>query len=397
MSAPKAYSISRALRETLERGAPATGIEAEAHYAELKRREAIAGLVNLSSARSAGAHALALPISTRVVAVGGSDGSLVGEEKSVASDLLDFSAVKDAGATVLEGLTADISVSWTSKLPVPTWQPELGFSTETDPEFSAIMLSPRRVTGSTIVSRQLLAQATGPGGQALDKFLLEELSRSCSSQLDRIALYGNPDANPNQPRGVKFTPGIWEIAIAAEPAWEFLTEAERLVEVQNVAMDSFGYIVSPDVRKLLRDSQRWVAASSAIWEHIRGFSSNEVNTPEIFFGAWNQLVIGIWAADIVNNPYTRAVSAQTELVANLFCSVGIRRPACFGLATIVVPPRMARQRDELRVTSGKAPIAPPEAPSPAQEPAPAAASESHPGSESSSGQVRSQNKKGPFR
>ena len=396
MSTPKAYSLSRALAETLERGAPATGIEAEAHYAELKRREGIPELAYLWGARSAGGHALALPMSTRVVSVGGTGASMVGEEKSVASDLLNFSAVKDAGASVLEGLTADLSLSWTSKLPSVGWQPELGFSVESDPEFAAILLSPKRVTGSTIVSRQLLAQASGPGGQALDKFLLEELGRSCSSQLDQIALYGNPDANPNQPRGVKFTPGIWNIDIAVEPPFEFLTEAERLVEIQNVALDSFGYIVSPDVKKLLRDSQRWVGSSSSVWEHVRGFSSNEVNTPEIFFGSWSQLVIGIWAADIVNNPYTRAVSGQTELVANLFCSIGIRRPACFGVCSITVPPPFARKR-EVRVTPGAKPIAAPEVTSerPA-EPAPAPAPE--PPGESSSGQARgSAPKKGPFR
>jgi hypothetical protein len=55
---------------------------------------------------------------------------------------------------------------------------------------------------------------------------------------------------------------------------------------------------------------------------------------------------------LIVNPYTRAVGAQTELHVNLFCSIGIRRPPCFGVATITVPPPPFRgQAESVKVTS----------------------------------------------
>jgi hypothetical protein len=139
---------------------------------------------------------------------------------------------------------------------------------------------------------------------------LEELSRQCSSELDRIALYGNPALNPNQPRGVKFTVGIWNIAIGVEPPWEDLVEAERLTEIQNVSMSNFGYIVSPTTKKVLRNGPRWPNADTTVWEALEDkfHSSNEVEADagEIFFGAWQQLTLGIWGADLIINPFSRA-------------------------------------------------------------------------------------------
>jgi HK97 family phage major capsid protein len=262
------YSLSRAIADALT--GSLEGLEAECDQEELRRRASIPGLSYLSGARSAGGLSLALPmVGERVVSVGGDGGSLVGETKSIVSDLLSFSAVRDAGATVLENLQENISLAWTSKLPEPTWQPELGFSVETDPEFDAIIMRPFRVCGSIIVSRQLLVQ--GAANPSMDRFLLNELSRSCSSQLDRTALYGNPATNPNQPAGVKFTAGIHEIEIGpTDLEWELLVEAERLSERQNVAFDSFGYITSPDVKAFLRRRLREVGADTYIWEALPG-------------------------------------------------------------------------------------------------------------------------------
>jgi hypothetical protein len=54
-------------------------------------------------------------------------------------------------------------------------------------------------------------------------------------------------------------------------------------------------------------------------------------------------VIGIWPGTILVNPFSRARSGLVELVADLFCSVAIKRALCFGLCTIEVPPPLKDQ------------------------------------------------------
>ena len=311
------------------------------------------------------------------------------------------------GATVLDNLRENVRLSFTSKLPEVDWRPELGFL-EIDPEFDSVPLGPpKRVTGTTVVSKQMLIQ--GAGSPSMDTFLLNELSRSCSSQLDRICLVGNPTAFPDQPRGIKFTPGIHTLDIGVQPPWEFLVEAERLVEVENVAMGTFAYLTSPDVKRLLRTTLREVGGDTMVWEALeRAFSSNEVDTDEIFFGPFNQLVIGIWSATILVNPYSRATAALTELVADLYCSLAIRRAACFGLATITIPPGPIplRRAAEVKVKPGQAELTvKPGKPAVAPEPTPEApaepASPSEPvvgfGSSDPASQARKKPEKGAFR
>jgi len=57
----------------------------------------------------------------------------------------------------------------------------------TDPVFVGYKISPKRISGMLIVSRQLLRQQTGP---ELDRILINDLSRQLASYLDQCAIYG---------------------------------------------------------------------------------------------------------------------------------------------------------------------------------------------------------------
>jgi hypothetical protein len=117
-----------------------------------------------------------------------------------------------------------------------------------------------------------------------------------------------------------------------------------LVDQEDIAGE-IAYIVSPETKKRLRDFERWVGSGSNCWEHMRGFSSNQVSTEEIYFGVFPQMTIGLWAADILINPYTRATGGMVELLLNLFCSVAIKRPGCFGIinTSFSLPPEDSRR------------------------------------------------------
>lgn len=183
-----------------------------------------------------------------------------------------------------------------------------------------------------------------------------ELGRSCSSQLDRIALVGNPTLFPNQPRGVRWTPGIHELDAGIESPWEWLCQGELLVERENISMDSFRFITSPNAKYAMNTGPRWPNSDTTVWESIqdRTLSANQVDDDLIYFGCWSQLCIGIWSLDIVTNPFSRATEGLTELVVSLYCSVAIKRPRCFGTLTFLVAPPPLPRKGAVTVKNNKA-------------------------------------------
>jgi hypothetical protein len=348
MSHREQYSLSKALRDVVLSGGP-KGFEAECHFEELRQRENVPELRALSYVPSRGGNTLHLPLNalTRDVSVGGISGgaSLVGEELPIASPLLSFSACIEAGATVLENLRSNVALATVTKLPEVQWVAETGGFTPTpasDPLFGQVPLTPHRVVGQIIASRQLLVSAA----RGLDRLLLADLSRACSSQLDYMCLYGT--GLNNQPQGIVATPSAHRLPIDwTNPDYVDFLEPERLVEIENYGIGNFAFIMSPDSKAILRGLSKWRAAAGgndSIYEAITNpISSNVVDDDRIFFGQFSAMTIGIWAVDLVQNPYSRAMTGSVELLVNMFCSVAIRNGRCFGFFEPGAPPPPLRE------------------------------------------------------
>ena len=130
-------SLTEALRDMLECGAPTNSEVRAAHFGEIEARASMPALVNLTGMRGGG-KALHVPLGMlkRDVGVGSAGGaSLVGQRLERVSDLLSWSACVQAGALILTNLRENISLARTSKLPEPEWVPEVGFAPGVDPEF----------------------------------------------------------------------------------------------------------------------------------------------------------------------------------------------------------------------------------------------------------------------
>ncbi len=372
----KSYSISRAIRDVLQRGTP-TGREAEFHFEEMRTREANKGshswlpqvgagpgaeIIHAPFGRDLVAQPYPPGVPGGVASTGG--GNLVGHALQRSSPLLTWSSAISAGATVLTGLRENLSIAALTALPEPEWIPEVGFSPITDPEFSQVFLGgPKRVSGTIRVSRQLLIG----GGPDTDTFLINDLARSCSSMLDRMIFYGESTANPDQPNGIINTQGIWRLDIGTNTAsWDIFTQAEGLIELQDIGLANFGFVTNPTVKKALRDRPLWTSGSArSQWEALpNAHSSNGIQGNHIFFGAWPMCVVGIWSdsATITVNPYTQALSGQVDITADLFCNFCLRNPRFFGVIDIdagsIVPPGQPRTQNTKRLEGPT--LAPPE-------------------------------------
>jgi hypothetical protein len=94
------------------------------------------------------------------------------------------------GAQLIDGLAG--SNLGNLKLPraiggaVASWQPETGPGTDTDQSFDSFTLIPKRITASTILSRQLILQSSPD----IEAFIANDLANAIGVTVDTAALNG---------------------------------------------------------------------------------------------------------------------------------------------------------------------------------------------------------------
>jgi hypothetical protein len=348
------YSLSRALQQTLDHGEPSEGIERELHREEvLKRREqgAASRLGLLGSMQAAGGQSLHVPLSvlTRDLTSGPyppaswptaatpGGGNLVPGSLRRYSDLLSWSAVIQAGATVLESAGENIALADATALPPVEWLEEVGAITPGDPTYQQKGLVPHRIAGCVSASRMLLRQA----GPSLDAFFVAEIGRAISSMIDSALLVGNPAVNPPIIRGIRHTTGIQPpINVGAGVGIDELLEAEMMVELQNLPITSLGWITSPSVKRILKSQPQFASGGDSTWTGLANpISSMSCPAGSAFYGAWEFLVLAFFGGlDVVLNPYTQSLSGQTEIVAAMYVDSTLRFPAAFGEVTFATAP-----------------------------------------------------------
>jgi hypothetical protein len=326
----KVFSISKGIREIIEHGG-LTGVEREYHYT--LEREAESGLNEFAWLRGGNARDLTFnaPVEffTRQIVAGGSP--LVGVESFGVSNLLTWSACARAGAGFLTGLSRNSTLWSIGQLPVPQWLPEIGMIAPSDPVFAGYSVSPKRISGMLVVSNQLLRQQTGP---ELDRILISDLSRQLASYLDQVALYGTGPTG-NQPLGLLNVPGVnMDVAIDTATLHPSFCAVEALIEAADVSMDSYGVIVSPATRELLRSTPSFPGGSVTTWAEIRGGqSSPEVTGGRAFCGCWNNMTFCVWgrSVELLVDPLSLALNNQVRITATLLCDVGVRYPGAFAV------------------------------------------------------------------
>jgi hypothetical protein len=330
----KFFSISKAICEIVQTGA-LTGTERMVHY-ELER-EYESSLNDFKWMRGSNKRDIGLNVPVeyfvRQLVAGGSP--LVGVQTFGVSNLLTWSACLRAGATVLIGLRGNATLWSIGTLPTPQWLPEIGRVAPSDAVFAGYSVSPKRIGAMLVVSNQLLRQQTGP---ELDRILISDISRQLASYLDQVALYGGGPA-ANQPTGLINVPDVNQaFPIDVSDLHGSFCDLESTIEVADVSMDSYGVIVSPGVRKILRTTPSFTGGSLTTWSEIRnGQSSPEVTDGRCFAGCWDNITFCLWGrgVELLIDSVTLALNNQIKIYANLLCDVGIRYPGAFATTAAV--------------------------------------------------------------
>lgn len=253
--------------------------------------------------------------------------------------------IRQAGATVLDGLQGDVAFPRAATGSTAAWVTEGAAPSESSPTFEQVLLQPKSVAAYVDISRKMLIQS------AAEDFVRNNLARTIAVAIDRAALHGS--GTGGEPRGVQNTTGVglvWGGANGAAPTWSHIVQLEQLVAVANADVGRLAYITNANVRGKLKqtfvnpssgDTPVWAVGDAPV-NGYRALVSSVVrndltkgtgtNLSAIFFGNWEELILALWSGvDVLVDPFTASTTGTVRVVAFQDVDVGLRHPASFSM------------------------------------------------------------------
>ena len=209
----KRFSMTKALRSQLQNAKPLDGLELEMHQLASKEARSFKGNITgvgipemLFSVANANKRDLTVGVNTQIgYTVGTDTGNMI-------PFLQPRLQAQSLGATVLSGLTSNVDFPRNDAIAAAVWEGEVDESAETNPTVDQVSVSPNRLSGTTMYSKQLLLQSS----ISVDNFVSRQLTRAIEIGLDLAALNGS--GTGNQPTGILNTAGIGNVAMGTNGA-----------------------------------------------------------------------------------------------------------------------------------------------------------------------------------
>lgn len=237
-------------------------------------------------------------------------------------------------ATSMAGLVGNVDIPRQKGSTQAYWVGEGGNVTASDPTMDQIGFTPKTLGALTEITRRLMQQAT-PDAENLVR---NDLLRVMALEIDRAGIYGSGSAN--QPKGLALASGInaQPFATAGKPTFAELVGMETAIALDNADVGSMSYALNAGIRGYAKTALKFpdTAASGTIWEPgntINGYAtdvSNQIQTGDVFFGNWADLVIAMWGGlDLTVDPYSLSASGGVRLVTFQDIDVNVRHVESF--------------------------------------------------------------------
>ncbi len=260
-------------------------------------------------------------------------GNLVATELDAGSfiDLLrNASALDQAGATVLTGLTGNVPIPRQSGAATAYWVAESGSPTESQQTVDQVSLTPKTVAAFTDYSRRLMIQSSID----VENMVRSDLARVLALKIDLAGLYGT--GSNGEPLGLKLTTGIGtENFAAAIPTFAEVVALESDVATANALLGSPVYLMNAAMRGGLKTKAKDAGSGLFVMEGnevngYRGVLSNQVESGDLWFGNFADLIIGYFSGlDLMVDPYTHSTSGTVRVVAMQDVDIAVRHPESF--------------------------------------------------------------------
>ena len=312
-----------------------------ANPADRAAREAAAFEIEVSDAASAKlgrqSRGITVPqdVLTRDLTVGtaSAGGNLVATELLAGSfiDLLrNQSALDQAGATVLTGLTGMVAIPRQSGGATGYWVSESGAPTESQQTIDQVTMQPRTVAAYTDFSRRLNLQSSID----VENLVRRDLARVLALKIDLAGLYGT--GTNSEPLGLKNTTGIGTEDFAANtPTFAEVVALESDVANANALLGNPAYLMNAAMRGALKTATKDSGSGQFIYEGgevngYRGLVSNQVASNDLWFGNFADLLIGYFSGlDLMVDPYSNSTSGTVRVVAMQDVDIAVRHPESF--------------------------------------------------------------------
>lgn len=227
------------------------------------------------------------------------------------------SVVMQAGATILSGLTASpIEIPKQTGGATAYWLGENTEITESALTLGQINMTPKRVAALVKLSNRLIKLAN----PSVEAMVRRDIGEAIALAIDLAALRGL--GTEGEPTGIAYTTGINTVVLGAAgavPDFDTFYDMEYELDIDNALKGKLGFIFSPAIKKVLRqlkvaqysgdtggmymvqpvsdlDMRAWIGqdyyTSTQIPVNIT--KSTSTNCSEIYFGNWQELLIGQW-------------------------------------------------------------------------------------------------------
>ena len=265
-------------------------------------------------------------------------------------------AVGRAGATILSGLQGDVKFPRRASDSSAAWRSEGGVATQSDPAYSSLTMTPKRLTGYSVYSRQFLRQASiDVENEVRDTLLYGHLNA-----LETAVFTGS--GTSNQPTGL-FASSINDGDHGSNGTvlnWENIIQLEKMVAEDNALVGNLAYLTNATAAGKMKQTLKSTYQGGYIWEMftpltdgmINGYSAYITNAisnsltrgsgtglSAVVFGNWADLIIGQWGAiEFIVNPYSRDTYDEIRVTGVGYFDLGLRHPQSFaaieGLETV---------------------------------------------------------------
>lgn len=232
-----------------------------------------------------------------------------------------------AGAKFITGLVGDVQVPSMSAGNV-TWEGETASAKDGGQTFTAVKLSPKRLTAYVDISKQFLVQDS----KSAEALIRQDIINAINSKLEATIL-GSAAGTTTQPAGI-FN-GKSKTTIAS---FKDVCDLEAKIEDANV-IGECKYVMSNKAKAALRNMAKSAKSTELVMEGgaIDGtavLNTSNVEEQNVVYGDFSNLAIGQWGSiDLLVDPYTKAADGQVRLVVNAFFDAKVLRDGAFAYGT----------------------------------------------------------------
>jgi HK97 family phage major capsid protein len=268
------------------------------------------------------------------------------EKRGLLDDFFDASVMRQAGATVLEGLVGNVDIPRLTAGTAPAGKTENANADEVSPLTAMLSLTPQRLPAYIDLSERLLKQSS----VSLEAIIRSHLTNQMLAVQERAFFHGD---GSDEAEGIAGTAGIGSVAGGTNglaPTWAHLVNLRKAVQIANALQGNVGYITNGDIEAKLAVTSKVAStdsvmilnefgsrlAGSNLWitnavrsDLVKG--SSGATCSAIFFGNFSDYYIGYWGGislELVRDK-ANAIAGLYTLVANAYYDGGVARPKSF--------------------------------------------------------------------